>query len=123
LARLAAPANSVFVLAPKAAALARTNTELWRIHSAFDLPSERFGWFAWTDEKGGALFALSLSPFGRKALGTKQTCGDWPTLAFRDSLSGLGSQARSRRANLLVPPFIAACLVYKRAAHRCAASA
>ena len=31
----------------------------------------------------------------------KQSCGDWPTLAFRDSLSGLDSEGRSWRANLL----------------------
>jgi hypothetical protein len=38
---------------PKAGALAKTQNKLWRIHSAFDLPSERFGFFELTDEKGG----------------------------------------------------------------------
>lgn len=38
---------------PKAGALARTKNSLWRIHSAFDLPSERFGFFELTDERGG----------------------------------------------------------------------
>jgi len=38
---------------PKAGALAKTKNSLWRIHSAFDLPSERFGFFELTDEKGG----------------------------------------------------------------------
>lgn len=38
---------------PKAGAGAKTKNELWRIHSAFDLPSERFGFFELTDEKGG----------------------------------------------------------------------
>lgn len=38
---------------PKAGALAKTRNSLWRIHSAFDLPNERFGYFELTDEKGG----------------------------------------------------------------------
>ncbi len=38
---------------PKAGALAKRRNKLWRIHSAFDLPSERFGFFELTDEKGG----------------------------------------------------------------------
>jgi hypothetical protein len=38
---------------PKAGAIAKTENKLWRIHSAFDLPSERFGFFELTDEKGG----------------------------------------------------------------------
>ena len=38
---------------PKAGAQAKTQNKLWRIHSAFDLPSERFGFFELTDEKGG----------------------------------------------------------------------
>lgn len=38
---------------PKAGALSKTKNKLWRIHSAFDLPSERFGFFELTDEKGG----------------------------------------------------------------------
>src|SRR6202453_354172 len=38
---------------PKAGALAKTRNKLWRIHSAFDLPGERFGFFELTDEKGG----------------------------------------------------------------------
>jgi DDE family transposase len=32
---------------------ARKNNQLWRIHSAFDLPAERFGFFELTDETGG----------------------------------------------------------------------
>jgi len=31
----------------------RTENGVWRIHGAFDLPSERFGFFELTDEKGG----------------------------------------------------------------------
>src|SRR5216684_1808653 len=38
---------------PKAGTLAKTKNRLWRVHSAFDLPSERFGFFELTDEKGG----------------------------------------------------------------------
>lgn len=37
----------------KAGRRARTKNSLWRIHSAFDLPRERFGFFELTDEQGG----------------------------------------------------------------------
>jgi hypothetical protein len=38
---------------PKAGRAAKRENGLWRIHSAFDLPSERFGHFVLTDEHGG----------------------------------------------------------------------
>jgi len=38
---------------PKAGRLAKKGNQLWRIHSAFDLPGERFGFFELTDEHGG----------------------------------------------------------------------
>lgn len=38
---------------PKAGADPATSNKLWRIHSAFDLPCERFGFFELTDERGG----------------------------------------------------------------------
>jgi Transposase DDE domain len=38
---------------PKAGPAARKKSELWRIHSAFDLPHERFGHFELTDQQGG----------------------------------------------------------------------
>lgn len=38
---------------PKAGPAARKRSEVWRIHSAFDLPAERFGHFELTDEHGG----------------------------------------------------------------------
>jgi hypothetical protein len=38
---------------PKAGRKAKTGNKLWRIHSAFDLPSERFGFFELTDEHEG----------------------------------------------------------------------
>jgi len=38
---------------PKAGKKAKTGNNLWRIHSAFDLPAERFGHFELSDEKGG----------------------------------------------------------------------
>lgn len=38
---------------PKAAREARQRNGVWRIHSAFDLPSERFGHFELTGEEGG----------------------------------------------------------------------
>jgi len=38
---------------PKAGRQAKARNGVWRIHSAFDLPRERFGFFELTDEKGG----------------------------------------------------------------------
>lgn len=38
---------------PQAGATARKANKLWRIHSAFDLPQERFGCFMLTDQHGG----------------------------------------------------------------------
>lgn len=38
---------------PKAGTKAKIANKLWRIHSAFDLPHERFGFFELTDESGG----------------------------------------------------------------------
>ncbi|MBK8209061.1 MAG: hypothetical protein IPK78_03040 [Rhodospirillales bacterium] len=38
---------------PKAGTLAKTKNRLWRVHSAFDLPDERFGFFELTDQQGG----------------------------------------------------------------------
>jgi hypothetical protein len=38
---------------PKKALSARKRNELWRIHSAFDLPLERFGHFELTDQQAG----------------------------------------------------------------------
>jgi hypothetical protein len=38
---------------PKAGAAAKKGSQLWRIHSAFDLPHERFGHFELTDQKEG----------------------------------------------------------------------
>lgn len=38
---------------PKAGPAARKKNELWRIHSAFDLPHERFGHFELTDQRTG----------------------------------------------------------------------
>jgi hypothetical protein len=40
---------------PKAGRAAKQRNGLWRIHSAFDLPSERFGHFELTDEHEGEL--------------------------------------------------------------------
>ncbi|HXW21876.1 MAG TPA: IS4 family transposase [Rhodomicrobium sp.] len=37
----------------KAGTAAKRQNKLWRIHSAFDLPAERFGFFELTDERGG----------------------------------------------------------------------
>jgi hypothetical protein len=38
---------------PQAAVAARRKNGVWRIHSAFDLPAERFGCFELTDQHGG----------------------------------------------------------------------
>jgi Transposase DDE domain len=38
---------------PKAGTAAKRGNKLWRIHSAFDLPAERFGHFELTDQHGG----------------------------------------------------------------------
>ena len=38
---------------PKAGPGARKKNQLWRVHSAFDLPRERFGYFELTDQQGG----------------------------------------------------------------------
>jgi hypothetical protein len=38
---------------PKAGAADKRHNKLWRIHSAFDLPHERFGYFELTDEREG----------------------------------------------------------------------
>jgi hypothetical protein len=38
---------------PQAGPAARKQSKLWRIHSAFDLPSERFGHFELTDQQEG----------------------------------------------------------------------
>lgn len=38
---------------PQAGTLAKKRNRLWRIHSAFDLPRERFGHFELTDQHGG----------------------------------------------------------------------
>jgi hypothetical protein len=38
---------------PKAGTAAKTSNGVWRIHAAFDLPSERFSAFELTDETGG----------------------------------------------------------------------
>jgi hypothetical protein len=38
---------------PKAGPAARKQSQLWRIHSAFDLPHERFGHFELTDQQAG----------------------------------------------------------------------
>jgi hypothetical protein len=38
---------------PQAGTAAQQANHVWRIHSAFDLPAERFGWFELTDHKSG----------------------------------------------------------------------
>jgi hypothetical protein len=48
---------------PKAGRAAKRGNGVWRIHSAFDLPSERFGQFVLTDEHGGE--QLDLIPVVR----------------------------------------------------------
>jgi hypothetical protein len=38
---------------PQTGLAARQHNGVWRIHSAFDLPAERFGWFVLSDQHGG----------------------------------------------------------------------
>ena len=38
---------------PKAGRMAKKGNKIWRVHSAFDLPGERFGFFELTDQHGG----------------------------------------------------------------------
>ena len=38
---------------PKAGRTAKKGNKIWRVHSAFDLPAERFGHFELTDQHGG----------------------------------------------------------------------
>jgi hypothetical protein len=55
---------------PQAGTLAREN-KLWRIHSAFDLPSERFGFFELTDEKAGERFDRTPAVKGEIRIGDR----------------------------------------------------
>lgn len=41
---------------PQAGVAARQKNGLWRVHSAFELPAERFGFFEVTDQQGGERF-------------------------------------------------------------------
>jgi len=41
---------------PKAGAASKQQNKLWRVHSAFDLPHERFGHFELTDQQEGETF-------------------------------------------------------------------
>ena len=48
---------------PKAGAAARRSNGVWRVHSAFDLPAERFSFFALTDEREGERFdRIAVAP-------------------------------------------------------------
>lgn len=48
---------------PKAGAGARGGTGVWRIHSAFDVPAERFSFFALTDQREGERFdRIAVAP-------------------------------------------------------------
>jgi hypothetical protein len=40
----------------KAGQAAKRGNRLWRVHAAFDVPHERFGWVELTDERGGERF-------------------------------------------------------------------
>ena len=51
---------------PKAGAGEKQRNALWRVHSAFDLPHERFGHFELTDERGAHRRTRGLSPPGRR---------------------------------------------------------
>jgi Transposase DDE domain len=58
----------------KAGVDARKNGRLWRIHAAFDLPSERFSFFELTDEKGAEHFdRVPVTP-GEIRIGDRGYC-------------------------------------------------
>jgi len=59
---------------PKAGRAAKRENGVWRIHSAFDLPSERFGQFVLTDEHGGEQLDRIAVVRGEIRLGDRVTC-------------------------------------------------
>lgn len=58
----------------KAGLDARQNGRLWRVHAAFDLPTERFSFFELTDEKGAEFFdRVPVTP-GEIRIGDRGYC-------------------------------------------------
>jgi hypothetical protein len=54
---------------PQAGTAARRNNGVWRVHSAFDLPVERFAFFALTDERAASGSTGSRSNLAKSASG------------------------------------------------------
>ena len=46
-------------MSPRLGRVDKKENKLWRIHSAFDLPSERFGHFELTDQREGSASSTS----------------------------------------------------------------
>jgi hypothetical protein len=59
---------------PKASLKARHNGGTWRVHAAFDLPSERFSFFELTDEKGAEKFDRVPVEAGEIRIGDRGYC-------------------------------------------------
>jgi hypothetical protein len=59
---------------PKAGTAARRGNGVWRVHSAFDLPAERFACFAVTEERGASGLIGSRSSRAKSALPIAPTC-------------------------------------------------
>jgi IS4 transposase len=59
---------------PKASVNARRTGGLWRIHAAFDLPSERFGFFELTDEKSAESLSRVPVTKGEIRIGDRGYC-------------------------------------------------
>lgn len=56
---------------PQAGPAARRDNKLWRIHGAFDVPSERFGFFELTDQREGERFDRAPVVKGEIRLGDR----------------------------------------------------
>jgi hypothetical protein len=61
-------------MVPKASVKARQMGGLWRIHAAFDLPSERFSFFELTDEKGSESLSRAPVMAGEIRIGDRGYC-------------------------------------------------
>ena len=84
---------------PKAGPAARKKSGLWRIHSAFDLPHERFGHFELTDQQAGETLDRIPVVKGEIRLADRPICNRtaWPSClkAARTSSSGPAGRAHA----------------------------
>src|SRR3982074_3380675 len=80
---------------PKAGTTAKKQSNLWRVHSAFDLPGEHFSYFELTDEKEGeTLDRIPVAQGEGRRSGTRQrergalARRKWPTDRFPRHAAG-----------------------------------